>query len=159
MRPVTALAPLLAVVVVVAAFSTFTHTAPPVAVRGDVKSECADGDLVQKEPDPIDDLPFGYTGGVTFWCGTVSSDPALEVTDGPVELTPSFSFHVDSEYEFLFIYPDTETLDTSDDCDTLSEIEITSGDEVEIPSGDWNYCAQVVGADGDQESFDVSWSL
>ncbi len=121
-------------VVVVAAFTSFTHTSPIVPVTGDLVGNCDETALVT-----IGTIQLGIDGRVAFKC----PDPggALTVSGQPIEMKPAVTL---GGYDDLFIVKGSFA--NAVDCTTTStgsqSFEIADATEVVITAnGGYNYCA------------------
>ncbi len=156
LRPATVLVALLAVVLVVVAFTPFTQTVPTLGSNvGDMVANCPS----LTKADPAGSLPLGYDGGVTFEC--VGPAAAFVVSGGIALVTPTFILPA-GNYTDFYIYPSSATLVSSgDSCTTLTGFQqLVTAVEESIPIGSWNYCAEVVNAQSTGlGTFDVDWDF
>ncbi len=136
--PATALVALLAVVVVVAAFTIFTHTGPLVPVSGDLVGNCDENEIESFDGPPVQ---LGIDGRLKFRCIIGSAD-ALTVSSGPIEMEPLVTL---GGYSQLFITRGTVSADDCTTTGTGSESkELFNGVGVTMTDGDYNYCARYV---------------
>ena len=91
--------------------------------------------------------PISSTGFVRFDCGTAA---AFTVVGSPT-VTPTFT--LPSGYSSLGV------VKVSAQCQSVSEIALTSGSSVSLAAGDYFYCGTVDSSTSILSTFDISWNV